>query len=270
MFNRIFIIIKNTFWKEIRRKSFIIISTITALSILAMNYFAESLTVSIQGQVSHGLGSGARVVIVFYVIAVFNGFLAILLSVDTVRSDFDTGMIQSILSRNISRPEYLAGRILGTWGIILFYYLASLLLSIGYSGGTGSGFTVLTRFALAMFLSSATALIWIVWGILASHFFPKLMSFLIVLFIMFMVFVSNSYFDQIETTKALPTHFLEWVGYIVHYGLPGSSSVNNMAKAIIDEGVLPPAAPLRLAHFILTGSILTGITFFLFQRKDIT
>ncbi len=271
MLSRILTIVTNTFEKEIRRKSFVLIAVITALIVYIVQK-ATGMIVSQNGISSILDSSEAKLIQIISIISFFNGFLAILLAVDTVRSDFDTGMIQSILSRNISRWEYLIGRILGTWSIILFYYFFSFMLYAVYNGGFGIQMDTALRLLPALLLSMVTAFVWIIWGVFVSFYFPKMMSFLVVLFLMFAVAVSNTIFDNMAAAGNNihdARNILHLVGLVVYYILPGTSSVNSMAKDIFQNQPFPPIHYTRLLQFFLTGSILTGVTFFLFQKRDV-
>ncbi|GEM_PF-3555181 len=271
MFSRIFTIVTNTFEKEIRRRSFVVIAVITALIIYIVQK-ATGMVVSQNGISTILDSSHAKFIQIISTISFFNGFLAILLSVDTVRSDFDTGMIQSILSRNISRWEYLLGRISGTWSIILFYYFFSFILYAAYNGGLGIQMDAALRVLPALLLSMVTAFVWITWGVLVSFYFPKMMSFLVVLFLMFAVAMSNTVFDNFAAAgKNIhdARHILHWIGLAVYYILPGTSSVNSMAKDFIHSQPFSPIHYARLFQFLLTGSMLTAVTFYLFQKRDV-
>ena len=112
---------KYTLTDEVRQRSFIVMFVICAIFIFLVRgcYHGDYM---VNGQ---ELEAGKVVIMVskitFHVIAFGVMFLAALLSMRLFRRDRDDGTQSSILSKPINRWQYVAGKILGLWVLLIIF-----------------------------------------------------------------------------------------------------------------------------------------------------
>ena len=125
-------IARYTLTDELRQKSFIIMFVICVLAILLVrgcyqgNFMVNGQTLDVDTII--------RVVskVIFHMIATGAMLLAALLSMRVFKRDRDEGMQSCILSKPITRWQYLAGKIFGLWvlSIIFMFILHSTMFII--------------------------------------------------------------------------------------------------------------------------------------------
>lgn len=265
----ILVIIKNTVAKEIRRRSFWIILALTAFVIWGMNSLSGSMVMNMNGEVIEGAES-VKNTAAFYFISFWNSVLAILLAVDAVRSDFDTGMINSILSRPLSRLDYLLGRFLGVWLTVLLFYLATFTITVLHPGAPGSQDPQSALFFFAALLvDSLKAAAYILWGLLISNFAPKLSSFLGTVVILSIVSVSGSAYLSAGFLPPLPDSVPGLIGYFVYMLTPRTGFIGVITSGIMGFSETPvPDLSLQWIHFSVFLVVLAGINYLIFRRRD--
>ena len=133
-------IAKYTLTDEVRQKSFVVMFIICALFIFFVRgcYHGDYM---VNGQ---ELEAGKIVIMVskitFHVIAIGVMFLAALLSMRVFRRDRDDGTQSCILSKPITRWQYVAGKILGLWVLLIaFMFILHAIIFLTVSINLNSG-----------------------------------------------------------------------------------------------------------------------------------
>jgi ABC-type transport system involved in multi-copper enzyme maturation permease subunit len=161
---------------ELAYKSFYLFAIICMLFIFALRgCFTSSMVVNGQ-QLSSATVGWQTSIAAFHIIGICGLLIAALLSMRSYRKDCDNGSVVAILSKPLSRIEYVAGKILGLWiiaygftfllhfsvyilmllntgGRIPFYLPASLILSINIL------FMIITVYLLSLVLSETVAVL---------------------------------------------------------------------------------------------------------------
>ncbi len=268
-FHMIGVIIRNTATKEIRRKSFWIILVLTAIVITAINGLSDTIRASINGAQVEGM-DGMRHYAAFRFIAFWNSVLAIMLAVDAIRSDFESGMINTILSRPLSRLDYFLGRFLGVYLVVIFYYLISFLLTVLYPGAPGKGWEDGLHLAGALGIDSLEAVVFILWALLISNFFPRLSAFISTVIFLMIVTASNLYFLKEGSLPEIPENVFGFVGYVIYMATPRTGFISEVSSVLIGrEGTLMILSD-QWSHFVISTVILGAVNFWVFFKRDCT
>ncbi|MBT7610823.1 MAG: hypothetical protein HN576_13765 [Bacteriovoracaceae bacterium] len=118
----------NTFQKEMRNKSILILLALTIAIIFIFNAAFGFFSGLLEGSPLPTDGAiGKFPLIAFYTfLESWSVLIAVTLGVSIVQSDEENNVIPQLLSFPIKRWEYLLARILGGWTIVILYYLFSI------------------------------------------------------------------------------------------------------------------------------------------------
>lgn len=285
----------NTFQKEYRNKVLIFLSLLTILVLFLLNAGLDFVARQAQTQADAADLVKFKLGYFYSIIGIWSGLLAGLLGVNCVRSDFEHRMIAQILSFPIRRHEYLIARILGSWALIVIYYLISIALALIYFSYQSKSFSFEWRILGSLSVSSLSMLVYVVLGALLSLFMPKLLAFLSLLLAGLFMNLSNWYYKYIafgDTFKEL--NFFKGIGLFFHHALPRVGVVNDLADLVqgptrvesynfwkgtlfVKKTVLGAISTGDIAqlnvwveagHFLVTFSILAALLYFVFRRTD--
>lgn len=266
-------IAKYTLADEIRQKSFIVMFVICILFVLSVRgcYRGEFV---INGQ---DLGANDVVTMVskmtFHAIAIGVMFLAALLSMRIFRRDRDDGTHACILSKPITRRQYVAGKILGLW--ILTTAFMFFLHSIVFFITLIKLHIVMPEYLVASLMCSINLLFILVTVLLFTLFMPDIAALLCVVGIGIIgsiadgIFaVSRSPMGQMMMQERTQSDLTLWQA--VYYVWPKISGMEKFAASFIgagQSGGLDSVYPLMniTLYCILFGVLL----FWRFQKEDI-
>jgi len=192
MFSPIIKIAKYTLSDEVRQKSFIVMFVICALFIFLIrscyqgNYIVNGQALNAEA-VIRGMSK-----VTFHFIAAGVMFLAALLSMRVFRRDRDDGTQSCILSKPITRWQYVAGKIIGLW--ILSTIFMFILHSVVFIITSINMQVVMPEYLIASLLCSFNLLFVIVIVLLLSLLMPDIVAFLCVMGIGIIGFVADGIF----------------------------------------------------------------------------
>jgi ABC-type transport system involved in multi-copper enzyme maturation permease subunit len=267
-------IAKYTIADEVRQRSFIVMSVICALFIFLVRgcYHGDYM---MNGQ---ALDAGQMVImlskITFHVIAAGVTFLAALLSMRVFRRDRDDGTQSCILSKPITRWQYVAGKILGLWVLLMIFMfvlhgIVFVITSINFG-------VVMPEYIIASLLCSFNLLFVVVIVLLLSLMMPDIAAFLSVMAIGIvgsvadgMYAVSHSPMAQAIMQQQGPQpDFSFWK--IIYYLWPKLSGAQFYASSFIDsEGFNGLGSVYPLINIIVYCLILGALLLQRFKREDI-
>jgi len=173
-------LIVNSFQREIRSKTFFIFCFFTLVVIGLFNLGLLFVQANLTGV---GAILGNKTVLFFYAFVDFwSLFLAIVFGVNAIQSDSENMILPQILSHPVSRKEYLISRILGSWLMVLGYFILSVALAaIIFSISTDE--TIVTpEIMLAFFPSAAKLLVVVLFSMFVSMRMTKFVSMVTMLF----------------------------------------------------------------------------------------
>ena len=273
-FSPIIKIAKYTLSDEVRQKSFIVMFVICCLFIFLIrgcyqgNYIVNGQALDAEA-VIRVMSKGT-----FHFIAAGVMFLAALLSMRVFRRDRDDGMQSCILSKPITRWQYVAGKIIGLWALsIIFMFILHSVVFIITSINLQ---VVMPEYLIASLLCSFNLLFVIVTVLLLSLLMPDIVAFLCVMGIGIIGFVADGIFAIIHSQMAqvmIQQHGSQsdmtlWKA--VYYLWPKLSGTQQFASSLIgSEGFHGFISIYPLINVLIYVLILGTLLFRRFRNEDI-
>lgn len=267
-------IAKYTLADDIRQKSFIVMGVVCALAILSVRG-CYSGQVMMNGRMLDA-GSVIQVMsqVMFHLIALGSMFLAALLSMRVMKRDRDEGMQSAILSKPITRKQYVAGKVLGLWILAaLFMIVLHGLVFVVASASLGH---LLPQYLAASLVCFLNLLFVVLACLLLSLLMPDVMAFLSVTGIGIVSFVADGIFSffhsslgqaMLQPSGSPP----DLGGWKLFYRLwPQISGTERFASSLPAwEGFPGWAAFYPLVNIFAYIVILGALLFWRFDREDI-
>jgi ABC-type transport system involved in multi-copper enzyme maturation permease subunit len=264
-------IAKYTLTDEVRQKSFVVMFIICALFIFFVRgcYHGDYM---VNGQ---ELEAGKIVIMVskitFHVIAIGVMFLAALLSMRVFRRDRDDGTQSCILSKPITRWQYVAGKILGLWVLLIaFMFILHAIIFLTVSINLNSGYLT------ASLLCSFNLLFVVITVLLLSLLMPDVIAFLCVMGIGIVSFVADGIFaisrsQMAQTMMQQQGSQPDWTWWrVVYYLWPKLSGTQNFASSFIgSQGFRELGSIYPLINVLIYCLILGALLFWRFRNEDI-
>jgi ABC-type transport system involved in multi-copper enzyme maturation permease subunit len=273
-FSSIIKIAKYTLADEVRQRSFVVMSVICVLFIFLVRgcYQGDYM---VNGQ---DLEAGKMVIMVskitFHVIVFGVMLLAALLSMRVFRRDRDEGMQSAILSKPITRQQYVMGKILGLWvlsTLFMFILHAIILLIVSINLNV-----VMPGYLAASLLCSLNLFFVVIAVLLLSLTMPATMAFLSVMGVGIISFVADGIFAISHSSMAqamMQQHGSQpdWTGWrVVYYLWPKLSGTQNFASSLIgSEGLNEFGSIYPLMNVTIYCLILGVLLFWRFSNEDI-
>ena len=267
-------IARYTLTDDIRQKSFMVMCVVCVLAILLVRG-CYSGNVTMNGQMVDSrsvIHLMSRVM--FHLIALGSMFLAALLTMRVLKRDRDEGMQACILSKPITRRQYVAGKVLGLWALsVLFMFGLHGLVFILASVSAGAP---LPQYLAASLLCFLNLLFVIVACLTLSLLMPDVMAFLSVTGIGIVSFAADGIFNlsrssmgQALMPSAGPQSGLS--GWTVFYWLwPQISGTERFGSSLIAwEGYQGFMSLYPLVNILAFVVVLGAVLFRCFDREDI-
>lgn len=267
-------IAKYTLMDQVRQKSFIMMFVICALSILLVRSCSQG-GFMVNGQ---ALDADAiiRVVskVIFHIIAAGTMLLAALLSMRVFKRDRDEGMQSCILSKPVTRWQYVAGKIIGLWvlSVIFMFILHSVVFIIV----TINLKVAMTEYLIASLFCSFNLLFVIVAVLLFSLLMSDIIAFLCMMGIGIVSFVADGIFamSQSQMGQAMmqqsgsASDLSGWK--VIYYLWPKLSGIQQVASSLIGrEGFHGFLSIYPFINVLIYALILGALLFWRFRNEDI-
>ena len=267
-------IAKYSLMDQVRQKSFIVMFVICALFILLVRGCSQG-GFMVNGQ---ALDADAiiRVVLkaIFHIIAVGAMFLAALLSMRVFKRDRDEGMQSCVLSKPITRWQYVAGKILGLWvlSVVFMFILHSIVFIIASINLK----VVAPEYLMASLLCSFNLLFVIIVVLLFSLLMPDIIAFLCVLGIGIFSFVADGIVavsqsqmgQEMMQQSSSASDLSGWK--VVYYLWPKISGIQQIASSLIGrEGFHGFLSIYPFINILIYTVILGALLFWRFRNEDI-
>lgn len=262
-----------TFTDEVRQRSFVVMFLICVIFVFLMrgcyqgNYMVNGQALDAATVV------GAVSKVTFHVIAVGVMLLAALLSMRAFRRDRNEGMQSSILSKPITRRQYVTGKILGLWALSTFFMF--ILHGIVFLITSVTLKVVMPGYLAASLLCSFNLLLVVVAVLLLSLLMPDIVAFLCVIGIGVIDLVTDGIYAlshsqmaqaMIPQSGAHPQSNLSW-WKVAYYVWPKLSGAQHFASSFIGSegfhGIYP------LINVLLYCLILGALLFRRFRNEEI-
>ncbi len=273
-FSPVISIAKFTLADEVRQKSFIVMFVICALFILMVRGCYQN------GYMVNGqeVEAGRMIVMVskliFHIIAGGVMFLAGLLAMRIFRRDRDDGTQSCVLSKPITRRQYVTGKILGLW--ILLTVFMFVLHGIVFLITSVKLNVIMPEYLLASLLCSINLLFVVVTVFLLSLAMPDVIALLCVIGIGIIGSVSdvihavrNSPMGQAIMQQHHQSDFSLW--QFVYYLWPKLFGAQQFASSCIGaEGWVERASAYPFMNIMIYCLIFGALLFWRFNREDIS
>ena len=267
-------IAKYTLTDEVRQKSFIIMFIVCAIFILLIRSCYQG-NFMVNGQALDA-DTVIRVVskVIFHVIAAGAMLLAALLSMRVFRRDRDEGMQSCVLSKPVTREQYVAGKILGLWVLSTFFMF--ILHAIIFLTVSINLKVIMPEYLIASLLCSFNLFFVVVAILLLSLLMPDIIAFLCVMGIGIVSFVADGIFAMSRSPMGQammqqpgsPSDLTGWK--VVYYLWPKLSGIQQVASSLIsDEGSQGFGSVYPIINILIYGLILGTLLFRRFRNEDI-
>ncbi len=265
--------IKDTLLKELRSKTLFFIFLATTAAIVLSHLVLSTIynqSVAEGGAASLSLAGSDLLSINFRVLNVISFMIATIFGVSVFRSDFQNNIIYQYLTLPISRTEYFFTRVIGTWLLVLSYYLyayvlSTVLYSIAFKtnvlkGGHLLGFLILGVYLLVViFLSSLFSLFMNKIGALFTTFIAAIIS--TAAFKTFSDLPYQEFFTSIGFFKVL--------GLVTYYIYPRLNFLDELAAHFISDKTLETLNLWEQGiHFFLIVGVYVFLANYLLKKKD--
>jgi len=267
-------IAKYTLMDQVRQKSFIIMFVMCALFLLLVRNCSQG-GFMVNGQTLDN-EAVVRVVLkaVFHINAAGTMFLAALFSMRVFKRDRDEGMQSCILSKPITRWQYVAGKILGLWVLsVAFMFILHSIVFIMVSVNLK---VVMPEYLIASLLCSFNLLFVVVAVLLFSLLMPDIIAFLCVTGIGIVSFVadgiaavSRSPMGQAMMQQSDSTSDLS-LWKVIYYLWPKLSGIQQAASSMFSrEGFQGFLSIYPFINILIYSLILGALLFWRFRHEDI-
>ncbi len=268
-------IAKYTFADEARQRSFVVMFIICVIVVfLARGCYQGTYMVNGQA-LDAGTVVGTVSKVTFHVIAAGVMLIAALLSMRVFRRDRDNGMQSSILSKPITRRQYVMGKILGLWALstlfmFILHGIVFLITSVTLK-------VVMPGYLAASLLCSFNLLFVVVAVLLLSLLMPDIVAFLCVLGVGVVGLVTDALYALSHSQMAqvmIPqsdTHpqNVSW-GNVLYYVWPKLSGAQHVASSFIgSEGFHGFGSLYPLINVLLYCLIFGALLFRRFGNEEI-
>jgi hypothetical protein len=262
-------LIIDTVLKELRSKTLIFILVATTLSILIGQLILGVINREMSASGALGLVGVDILSINFRILNSISFIIAAVFGVSIFKSDFQNNIIYQYLSFPISRVEYFFCRVLGTWALVLGYYLYSYCLS-----------TVLFSFAFkkvifssAHLFSFLTLALYLLLVIFISIFFSLLLNKIGALFVTFalsiIAAVSYGHFSRLAYVDYLKDFSpFKGLGAAVYMLFPRTAFLSEESSNLLLKQVSMAHIGGQITHLIVISSLYIWLAAYFVKRKD--
>jgi len=269
-------IAKYTIADEVLQKSFVIMSVVCAVVVFLTRGCYQG-NYMVNGQLL-AAGTVVRVVshVTFHFISAGVMLMAALLAMRVLRRDRSDGMQACILSKPITRWQYVMGKIIGLWvlsALIMFilHSIVFLITSINFQ-------VIMPEYLIASLLSSLNLFFVVVAVLFLSLLMPDIVAFLCIMGIGVTGFVADgiSALSHSQMAQAMlqqpgvyqQSDFTGWK--IIYYVWPKLSGVQQLASSLIGNEKFPGFGSLYpVINVFLYCLVLGALLFRRFREEDI-
>jgi ABC-type transport system involved in multi-copper enzyme maturation permease subunit len=265
-----------TFTDEARQRSFVVMFVICVIFVFLIRACYQGNYMVNGRALDAGTVVGAVSKVTFHLIAVGVMLIAALLSMRVFRRDRDGGMQSSILSKPITRWQYVLGKILGLWALstvfmFILHGIVFLITSVTLK-------VVMPGYLAASLLCSFNQLFVVVTVLLLSLLMPDIVAFLCVIGIGVVGSVADGIYAlshsqmaqaMVPQSDAHLQPSFSW-GTIVYYVWPKLSGAQHFASSFIgSEGFHGFGSLYPLINVLLYCLVLSALLFWRFRNEEI-
>ncbi len=206
----------------------------------------------------------------FYLINLWNVLLSVIIGMNCLKSDINSGVILQILSFPIKRRYLLFSRILGSTAIVLaYYFLAFILAVIVFTFSTHEGVFFNFKMILGLIPTGALIISTITFTVLLSLYLSKIQSLFAGLVSMLFMAHYNVFFTGLNFSESLSeVSFFRIIGLITHFLFPRIGVFDELSKDLILGNALDINLWIEIPHFFLSYGLLVWICYTALNKKE--
>jgi ABC-type transport system involved in multi-copper enzyme maturation permease subunit len=252
---RIRTIAHNTF-KETIRDRILYSLVIFAMIMIGLSYFLAELSV----------GDFERIVINFGLtcVLIFGAIIAIFIGITLVSKEVEKKTIYSIISKPVSRFEFILGKFFGL-SVTLLVTTVSMTVGLVVTAYIQSGNFHSTLF-LVSFMIYLELLILIAVSIMFSSFTTPTLSAIFTLSVFFIGHMSNGLKYFSEKTKVSG---LKVTAKLIYYVIPNLENFNLRNTAVYGTGISVEEIGYKIVYFLAYVGLLILFSHLIFSRRNI-
>ncbi len=274
VFSPIIKIAQYTFTDEVLQRSFIVMFFICVTFVFLMRgcYHGNYMVNGQELDAGTVVGTVSRAT--FHVIAVAVMLLTALFSMRVFRRDRDEGMQSSILSKPITRRQYVIGKVLGLW--VLSASFMFILHAIIFLTASITLKVVMPGYLIASLICSFNLLFVVIAVLLFSLMMPDIAAFLCIMGVGVISFVGDAIFAISHSPMAQAMMHQQgsqqdWTAWrVIYYLWPKLSGTQHFASSLIgSEGFREFGSIYPLDNIFIYCLILGALLFWRFSNEDI-
>lgn len=268
--NAVILICQNTIQKEWRSKAllFLFVVTFIILGILTagLSYFNDNVLTeySMEAVATKALS------MFFIFLNVWSYLISTYFGAGTVRSDSEQGVMAQMLSFPVSRFEYLLGRLLGSWSLVMAYYLMSLILAVIGISLTVGKLILSYKLFIGLLLNAIPILVVIALAMTFALYLNMIQAFISTFLLTLILVSANGYFQETSLKVAMENlGVMKVLGLVLYIIFPHISSWGDLANSfILDVEHKIPVLQESL-HLAVTLPLLLIMIWALFRKKEV-
>lgn len=266
-------LIKDTILKELRSKTLIFIFIATTVMSFLIQAVLKVISSELGGQASVAISGVNFLSMNYQVLNWMCYFIAVIFGISTIRSDFQNNIIYQYLTFPISRAEYFFIRVLGTWILVLGYYvyaflLSGVLYSLAFKSVVFSVAHLTSFFVMALYL-----LLVIFIAILFSMLMNKIGSLILMFFVTLYSAGAYSHFNELIAKEYfLNLSFFKITGFIFYMLFPRLEFLSLISKNILGGAPIITQTTGHfihdIVHLIVISSAYIYLASYMVRKKD--
>jgi ABC-type transport system involved in multi-copper enzyme maturation permease subunit len=268
-------IIRHTILDQMKQKSFFVIFIICGFFVLGIkNCYQGNYTVNSQ-QIDGGMVALGASKAMFNIVATVAMILAALLSMRILKRERVDGIQSTILSKPVSRYEYIIGKAAGLW-LVTFLFMFALHAFIFTIVFIKSG-TAMPGFLLASLMCSIDILFVVCLVMLLSMYLPDFACFIIVSAVGLFGYIGDGIYsvsqnrmvqDVIAGNASKISDISVWK--MLYLTLPKLSTMQLFASSFISNEPFDFAGPVHpMINIVLYCAVSIGLLLVMFRKQDI-
>jgi ABC-type transport system involved in multi-copper enzyme maturation permease subunit len=256
----------------LHQRSFYVFTAVSVLFVLLLRGCFKG-DVMVNGQQLDTVTVGWHMaVIAFHLISVAGMFIGVLLGMRAVRSDRDNGTLVFIMSKPVSRLQYIIGKTIGIWILsFVFMFLLHLtvyLIMLFYTGGR------IPWYLAASVISSLNVFFAVAVVVTLSLFLPDTIAAFLTVIIGIVSFVSDSVYAAMKT--AMARSIMENTGLPQHpvalwrIVWPKIGMLQQYASSLIRESEFSGMGPVHPSiNIVLYTALIVLLLLWRFSKEEI-
>jgi ABC-type transport system involved in multi-copper enzyme maturation permease subunit len=215
------------------------------------------------------LTSNMAITVMFKYLNIWGVIISVFFGVGAVRSDFHNNIIYQYLTLPISRTTYFLTRIVGTWSMVFAFYLYSYIFTYILF------FTLFKTAQLTwgqfgnIFIMGIYTFVYVAMTFIVSMYLNRLGAFISMLFISFLINLSNGIYGQLSFAEYFKDFGLfKFISLIIYIFAPHLANLSDIGNNFLVGDKNPYNIPLELVHFIATTALVLYGANQIIKKKD--